>query len=292
MGINEDRSLYIKGVVMLVLSGLCLSISGIGLRHIDTADGWQILFFRSIAFTLTVFLYMVSRKDFRLKETFTNIGSNDILLGLFQGTGFVAFVFALLHTTVANALFIFSAAPLVAAVLGWWVLKELVPRRTWVAISIAMVGLMVMVGGGIASGRYLGNLIALWVPISYAVTVILIRRSKKIHMLPALCIAGVVTAIVSVFFVADFQISANDFSISIFLGIFEIGIGFILMVLGARFVPAAQVGLLALVEPLFAPIWVWWGIGEVPSTFTIFGGLLIFLAILSDGVLRKKHSSK
>lgn len=292
MGINEDRSLYIKGVVMLVLSGLCLSISGIGLRHIDTADGWQILFFRSIAFTLTVFLYMVSRKDFRLKETFTNIGSNDILLGLFQGTGFVAFVFALLHTTVANALFIFSAAPLVAAVLGWWVLKELVPRRTWVAISIAMVGLMVMVGGGIASGRYLGNLIALWVPISYAVTVILIRRSKKIHMLPALCIAGVVTAIVSVFFVADFQISANDISISIFLGIFEIGIGFILMVLGARFVPAAQVGLLALVEPLFAPIWVWWGIGEVPSTFTIFGGLLIFLAILSDGVLRKKHSSK
>ena len=292
MDINEDRSLYIKGVVMLVLSGLCLSISGIGLRHIDTADGWQILFFRSIAFTLTVFLYMVSRKDFRLKETFTNIGSNDILLGLFQGTGFVAFVFALLHTTVANALFIFSAAPLVAAVLGWWVLKELVPRRTWVAISIAMVGLMVMVGGGIASGRYLGNLIALWVPISYAVTVILIRRSKKIHMLPALCIAGVVTAIVSVFFVTDFQISANDFSISILLGIFEIGIGFILMVLGARFVPAAQVGLLALVEPLFAPIWVWWGIGEVPSTFTIFGGLLIFLAILSDGVLRKKHSSK
>ena len=115
MGINEDRSLYIKGVVMLVLSGLCLSISGIGLRHIDTADGWQILFFRSIAFTLTVFLYMVSRKDFRLKETFTNIGSNDILLGLFQGTGFVAFVFALLHTTVANALFIFrwSIRPLI-----------------------------------------------------------------------------------------------------------------------------------------------------------------------------------
>ena len=147
---------------------------------------------------------------------------------------------------------------------------------------------MVMVGGGIAGGRYLGNLIALWVPISYAVTVILIRRSKKIHMLPALCIAGVVTAVISVCFVTDFKISLNDFSISMLLGIFEIGLGFILMVLGARFVPAAQVGLLALVEPLFAPIWVWWGIGEIPSTFTILGGLLIFLAILSDGLVRKK----
>ena len=231
---------------------------------------------------------MLLRKDITIKESFTNIGANDILLGLFQGTGFVAFVFALLHTTVANALFIFSAAPLVAAVLGWWVLKEAVPGRTWVAISIAMVGLMVMVGGGIAGGRYLGNLIALWVPISYAVTVILIRRSKKIHMLPALCIAGVVTAVISVCFVTDFKISLNDFSISMLLGVFEIGLGFILMVLGARFVPAAQVGLLALVEPLFAPIWVWWGIGEIPSTFTILGGLLIFLAILSDGLVRKK----
>ena len=172
MGTNEDKSLYVKGVVMLVASGLCLSISGIGLRNIESADGWQILFYRSIAFTLTVFLYMLLRKDLTIKESFANIGANDILLGLFQGTGFVAFVFALLHTTVANALFIFSAAPLVAAVLGWWVLKEAVPARTWVAISIAMVGLMVMVGGGIAGGRYLGNLIALWVPISYAVTVI------------------------------------------------------------------------------------------------------------------------
>ena len=288
MGTNEDKSLYVKGVAMLVASGLCLSISGIGLRNIESADGWQILFYRSIAFTLTVFLYMLLRKDITIKESFTNIGANDILLGLFQGTGFVAFVFALLHTTVANALFIFSAAPLVAAVLGWWVLKEAVPGRTWVAISIAMVGLMVMVGGGIAGGRYLGNLIALWVPISYAVTVILIRRSKKIHMLPALCIAGVVTAVISVCFVTDFKISLNDFSISMLLGVFEIGLGFILMVLGARFVPAAQVGLLALVEPLFAPIWVWWGIGEIPSTFTILGGLLIFLAILSDGLVRKK----
>ena len=288
MGTNEDKSLYVKGVAMLVASGLCLSISGIGLRNIESADGWQILFYRSIAFTLTVFLYMLLRKDITIKESFTNIGANDILLGLFQGTGFVAFVFALLHTTVANALFIFSAAPLVAAVLGWWVLKQALPGRTWVAISIAMVGLMVMVGGGIAGGRYLGNLIALWVPISYAVTVILIRRSKKIHMLPALCIAGVVTAVISVCFVTDFKISLNDFSISMLLGIFEIGLGFILMVLGARFVPAAQVGLLALVEPLFAPIWVWWGIGEIPSTFTILGGLLIFLAILSDGLVRKK----
>ncbi|MBL10472.1 MAG: hypothetical protein CL402_08170 [Acidiferrobacteraceae bacterium] len=285
--IINDRNMYLKGVFMLVLSGLCLSISGLGLRYIAEADGWQILFYRAIAFTATVFIYMVLRKDFSARETFSRIGINDVLLGLFQGTGFVAFVFAILNTTVANALFVFSAAPLFAAVLGWWILKEAVHKRTWIAIGIATIGLMLMVVNGIAGGRLLGNLIALWVPVSYAVSVILIRRSRKVHMLPALCIAGLVTALISIFFISDFHISFNDLSISLFLGVFEIGFGFILMVLGARFVPAAQVGLLALVEPLLAPIWVWWGIGEIPTTLTIFGGLLIFMAIVSDYFIRK-----
>ena len=87
-----------------------------------------------------------------------------------------------------------------------------------------------------------------------------------------------------------FKSSTSSYSLSIislFLGVFEIGFGFILMVLGARFVPAAQVGLLALVEPLLAPIWVWWGIGEIPTTLTIFGGLLIFTAIVSDYLVRQ-----
>ena len=202
--IINDRNMYLKGVFMLVLSGLCLSISGLGLRYIAEADGWQILFYRAIAFTATVFIYMVLRKDFSARETFSRIGINDVLLGLFQGTGFVAFVFAILNTTVANALFVFSAAPLFAAVLGWWILKEAVHKRTWIAIGIATIGLMLMVVNGIAGGRLLGNLIALWVPVSYAVSVILIRRSRKVHMLPALCIAGLVTALISIFL---FQIS-------------------------------------------------------------------------------------
>ena len=283
------KSSYSKGVTMLVISGLCLSVSGIALRNIESADGWQILFYRALAFTFTVLLYLCFRKDFRAREVISNFGWNDLLFAVVQATGFVAFVFALLHTTVANALFIFSAAPLVAAILGWLILKEQVPRGTWIAIGVAMLGLMVMVGNGIAAGRSLGNAIALWVPISYAITVILIRRSNNIHMLPALCVAGVVTAVISLFFVHGFSISLRDLSLSLFLGVFEIGFGFILLVLGARFVPAAKVGLLALVEPLCAPVWVWLGVGEVPGTFTFIGGALILLAIMIDAIFRMRE---
>ena len=66
--------------------------------------------------------------------------------------------------------------------------------------------------------------------------------------------------------------------------------GFTLVVLGTRYVPAAQVGLLALVEPVLAPIWVWMGVGEVPSLATIVGGAIIFLAITTNGILNTKSS--
>ena len=89
------KSSYSKGVTMLVVSGLCLSVSGIALRNIENADGWQILFYRALAFTFTVLLYLCFRKDFRAREVISNFGWNDFLLAVVQATGFVAFVFAL-----------------------------------------------------------------------------------------------------------------------------------------------------------------------------------------------------
>ena len=103
-------------------------------------------------------------------------------------------------------------------------------------------------------------------------------------MLPALCLAGILATAISGFGVQDFSLSLNDMLLSIYLGIFQIGLGFILMFLGARYVPAAQVGLIGLTETICAPVWVWLAVGEVPASATLIGGLLIFIAIFSDGI--------
>jgi len=104
---------------------------------------------------------------------------------VFLGTGFVAYVFALLYNTVANALFIFSCAPFVAGFLGWILLGERVATRTWFAIGVTMVGLAVMVGSELAVSHYLGTLLALWIPIAYAASIIAVRSSKRDNMLVA-----------------------------------------------------------------------------------------------------------
>jgi len=287
---NNDRLLYRRGILQLVASGFFLSTSGIALRIIEQADGWQILFYRSLALSVTILLILVFQKGSRVFDEFRGLEWNDYLLALFLGTGFVAYVFALLYNTVANALFIFSCAPFVAGFLGWILLGERVATRTWFAIGGAMAGLTVMVGSELAVSRYLGTLIALWIPIAYAASIIVIRSSKRENMLAALCLAGLVSGGLSAIFVTDYALTLQDLIISLYLGVFQAGVGFTLVVLGTRYIPAAQVGLLAMVEPVLAPIWVWMGVGEVPGLATIVGGAIIFSAITIDGILNIKSS--
>jgi len=287
---NNDRLLYRRGILQLVASGFFLSTAGIALRLVEQADGWQILFYRSFALSITILLILVFQKRSRFFDEFRGLGWNDCLLAVFLGTGFVAYVFALLYNTVANALFIFSCAPFLAGFLGWILLSERVATRTWLAIGVAMSGLAVMVGSELAVSRYLGTLLALWIPIAYAASIIAVRRSKRDNMLVALCLAGLVAGGLSAFFVTDYALTPRDLIISLYLGVFQVGVGFTLVVLGSRYVPAAQVGLLALVEPVLAPIWAWMGVGEVPGLATIVGGTIIFLAIATDGILNIKSS--
>ena len=287
---NNDRLLYRRGILQLVASGFFLSTAGIALRLVELADGWQILFYRSFALSVTILLILVFQKRSRFFDEFRGLGWNDCLLAVFLGTGFVAYVFALLYNTVANALFIFSCAPFVAGFLGWILLGERVATRTWFAIGVTMVGLAVMVGSELAVSHYLGTLLALWIPIAYAASIIAVRSSKRDNMLVALCLAGLVAGGLSAIFVTDFALTSRDLIISLYLGVFQVGVGFTLVVLGSRYVPAAQVGLLALVEPVLAPVWAWMGVGEVPSLATIVGGTIIFLAITTDGILNIKSS--
>jgi drug/metabolite transporter (DMT)-like permease len=278
-------STYTRGVIMILASGLFLSTSGIGFRIIEQASGWQILFYRSFFMIGLLIGVLAVKSKGRLLTQFRSLRGEDFLLALFLGTGIVAYVFALLLTTVANALFILSSVPFITALLGWLILREAVPSHTWITIAMAMIGLAIMVGNGLASGRYLGNLIALWLPISYAASVILVRRSSQPNMLVALCLAGVVSLVCAAPFIGDLVISRHDLLVSAYLGIFQVGLGFTFMVLGARYVPAAQVGLLALVEPVLAPLWAWMVAAEIPAHTTLIGGAIIFLAISLDGAV-------
>jgi drug/metabolite transporter (DMT)-like permease len=281
---------YPLGVAMVMTAGVCLSFGGLIVRHIEAADGWQILFYRSIAFAATVLAFLLVRYRGRVVRPFAKIGWNGVLAALCLAAGSASYVFALLLTTVANAVFIVSASPFFAAILGWLVLGERVHGTTWLAIAAAIAGIGLMFIDGLTAGRWLGNLVALTAPVSFAVMIVIMRRTKSVDMMPATCLAGVIMAGVGLLMVDSLAIPERDLALALTMGFGQLGIAVILITLGARHVPAAEVALLSLTEAAFAPVWVWLVVDEVPNALALAGGTIVLTAVVAQalgGVRRK-----
>jgi len=275
---------HATGVILVLAAGVMLSIAGIALRHIESASGWQILFYRSLTFCIVIALWLTFRYRARVVRAFVTVGRPGLVVALSLGLGSTCYVFALLLTTVANALFLISAAPFMAAVLGWIVLRERVRPATWIMMSVALAGIAIMVFHGVQSGRLLGNLVALGTPISFAIMLVALRRAGHRDMLPAICLAGVVGAALGFAMSDTLVLSRHDLALCLFLGVFQYAGGFILITLGARYLPAAEVALLSLAEVVLAPIWVWIGVGEVPAALTLVGGGIVLAAVVTQAL--------
>ena len=148
--ISFNNCTYRSGVLLVLVAGIFWSSMGLGIRHIEVANVWQILFFRSLALTPLLLLVITLRARGNPFPTIQNAG----LAGIFGGVSLVfAFsggILAIQTTTVANAMFLFAAAPFFAAVLGWLVLKEHVRKATWLSMIAALVGIAIMVWEGIS----------------------------------------------------------------------------------------------------------------------------------------------
>jgi drug/metabolite transporter (DMT)-like permease len=276
-GLRDPR--YPSGVAMVMLAGVCLSSGGLIVRHIGDADGWQILFFRSLAFSVTVFVLVCVRNRGWVLDSFRRIGWNGAAVAVSLGLGFSFYLFGLLLTTVANVVFTVSTSPLFTALLGWAVLGERVSVTTWAVIGAALAGVTVMFAESLSAGLWLGNLVALGAPLLFAVTVVALRRAHNVDMLPATCLGGLVAAALAAIMAEGLVIPARDLGLSVLLGVGQIGAGFTLITLGARYVPAAQVALLSLTEVVLAPLWVWIFVGETPGALSLLGGCIVVGAV-------------
>ena len=268
----------------MLVAGVMLSLAGITLRHIESASGWQILFYRSLTFFVVVTLYLAFRYRARVVHAFVTTGRPGLVVALSLGLGSACYVFALLLTTVANALFVIGSAPFMTAVLGWIVLRERVRPITWVAMVIALAGITLMFVNGIQSGRLLGNIVALGPPVSFAIMLVTLRRAGDRDMIPAICLGGLVGAALGFAMSDTLVLSGHDFALCLFLGVVQYMGGFVLITLGARYLPAAEVALLSLAETVLAPIWVWIGVGEVPALLTLAGGAIVLSAVVAQAV--------
>ena len=270
---------------MVVGAGVLLSFIGVTIRHVEAADGWQILFYRSLGFVIAIGVYLALRDRGRVVGGFRRIGPAGFALALCLAVNFVLYIFAILNTTVASMVFMVSATPIFAAVFGWIALGERVSLQTWTAIFAAMAGVALMLGGGVLGGTVFGDLIALLTVSTYAIAIVILRRSRDVDLVPAIFLAGLLAGIFAAMMAPNLAVSVRDIALSAAMGAFMLGIGFILITLGARYVPAAEVALLVLTETVLGPVWVWLAIGELPPALTIVGGVVVLGAVAGQAVL-------
>ncbi len=290
----DPGSARLVGALAVVGAGLAWSMGGLLVRATES-DTWSILIFRSLAVAISIGLVLAWRRQGRVWPAIRALGWSAPLGGLFIAVAMSGFVFALSLTTVFNAMMMLSTGPVIAAGLGWLVMRETVRRATWGAIALAMVGVAVMVWDGLATDSLSGNLLALLSVLCFAGYTVLARASKVEDSTPCVLLAGLFAAALALgMALAEggvVWVGLHDLLLCFAMGSVQIAFGFVLYSFGARRVPAAEATLLAQTEALFGPLWVWFAFAERPSDPALIGGLILLSAVVFQAAsgLRKRR---
>ncbi len=280
-------------VYLIATSSLLISVNGFMLRSIESANEWQVIFGRQVFFTPAILIFLLIRYRGQLLRLALETGWAGLGAGICLGLANPTVILAMTHTTVANAMFILGACPLITAVLARIFLGERLSGATLVAIMVAMIGIGIMLADGLGAGSSLGNGLALLCALLFSVFVILLRVGKDRNMLPTSIIGGAIGALVGLAGAGfDYHLTMHDGLLCLIWGGGIVTVVHFLFIQGSRHVPGAEIMLITLIEFTLGPMWVWIGFGEKPSTLVLAGGILVLAAVAGRSVILMRSQKK
>lgn len=270
---NPDAS-HLRGTLMATAGVLVLSPDGLILRLIE-ADRWTVVFWRGLLMAAALAVFLTLRHRGSILRQVRAVGRPGLLSGALFAASTVFFVSSISLTTVANTLVIVTAAPLFGAVMSYVFLREALALRTWLAILVAALGILVIFSGSLGGGTLLGDLCAVATAFCMAGNLVVIRHARAVSMLPAIVLSGVLAALVVLPLAAPFSVGARDAGLLLLLGLVILPVSFGLITLAPRHIPAPEVSLIMLLEAILGPLLVWATLGETPGAATFAGGGLV-----------------
>lgn len=295
---------YAAGVAFTAAGATCWSLGGALVRLTDGIDAWQIIFYRSVTILILMGLWLAWRFGSALPRHMVNAGLNAVIAGVAVGTAGLTFVIALFYTTVAQVIFMVGITPFLSAILGFWILRERIPPITWAAMTIALTGMGVIFYGTGSGGAITGTALALYSAFCFSCYAVLLRWGQKTEMSVALIwnaiylilISGAVmllpTGLREEPGIEAFAIGWRNFAAVFIMGAIQVTLGLILFTIGSRSVPAAQLSLIALVEPTLSPLWAWLVASELPPLWTFIGGAVILGAIVIQALFSATQDNR
>jgi drug/metabolite transporter (DMT)-like permease len=274
-----------KAILYLLITVTLWSTSGLFIKLLP----WHPLALngvRSIIAAVVIWIY-VRRPHFTW--SFAQVGAAVAYVA--ANTCFIA---ATQLTTAANAIFLQYTAPLWVAIFGAWYLQERPKPIDWYTMAAIFVGMLLFFGDNLSLQGYMGNLLAILGGISFAWMILLMRKQKDGSPVESALLGNILAFLIGLpFLIGPWAnmpaFSMQDWTILIFLGIFQLGIPFILYARAIQYLAAVEAVLIMTLEPILNPIWVFLGIGETPGRFALLGAAIVLAAVTIRAVISSRQ---
>ena len=268
---------HLKGILMTFIGVIILSPDSVLIRLTD-ADSWTVLFYRGLLMSIGVMILLLITYRSKTIVEFKKIGRGGLWIGWLHGIMTGTFVFAIMHTSIANTLVIISTGPIWIAIIAWLTLRERASLITWLAMIIVFIGIYIVMSANFGGQSIVGDIFALITAILMGFTFTLVRKYKTVNMVPTMAIGGVIAAIIACIFAPTLVLKPEAIIYVVAMGVI-LAISFSLITIAPRYMPAAEVGMIMPLETVLGTLIAWRVINEVPSSNAIIGGIIVVITL-------------
>lgn len=265
-----------RGIVLLVLTAVLWSTSGLGIKWIDW-NPMAIAGARSGVAAVVIWLAF-RRAAFRW---------NKVLLcgGVAYAVMMLSFVASIKLTTAANAILLQYTSPIYVAILGMIFLKEKPALYDWLTIVLTGGGMVLFFQEQMSEGGFTGNLLAIGSGLAMALMAVCMRQQKDGSPYVAVLAGNVITFFCGLPFMFDGSPGVGGWTAIVALGCFQLGLAYVLYAVAIKWVVALEATIITMIEPILNPLWVFLLLGEWPGFWSLVGGGVILAAITARYVI-------
>jgi len=289
--LTDDRRAQRRlGLALSFLSAISWSSAGFFTRFIEL-DVWTLLFWRGIFGALFIGAYALWQARGDLGRLHRGLGWRGVALAFCSAISTITLIPAFRLTTVANASVILATGPFIVALFAWIWLHERSNRSTLIAAGVAALGVAVMVGGSGGTGSRIGDGLALCAIAAMSIIVVGVRRYRGIPVLTMVVLANVMVSLASLPNATPGVAGPAEIVYTAVFAAATMILGFVLLVLSSRLIPAVETSLISTLETPLAPLWIWLAFGEMPSHAAFLGGAVVLGAVVGHLLIENRRPS-
>jgi len=279
---SRDQTL---GLAALAVCALLWSFAGLFIKIID----WNPMAIAGARSAVAgLFLLIWIRKP-RITFSFPQVGA-----ALSSAATMLLFVYANKATTSANAILLQYGAPIYTAILGIFLLKEKPRLEHFAAFLAVAAGMILFFLGDLGGGSFQGDLAAVASGVTFAMYYVFLRMQKDGSPLESNLLAHAFTALIALVwacFLPAPRITWASGAAIVTLGVFQVGLAAVFLSFGIKRVTAIQGILVAAIEPIANPVWVFLATRETPGPNSVAGGAVIIAAVLASSIVSMRRDA-